>query len=274
MRLDSTVQMGDIECKTKKLEKIDMDYLTENMPKELLNEIEEERLGGQQKEKEFLPDKKAPIYNFFAKNKKIYEFSEQKKKHEIFNIYHSFEFCDEEATNLNFIFRVFRRETGLSGEVEIRDGATGNQIKRELYLDEVIELMKIKSYAELIDKTRGGNLSQQLYNEIGVFFEKLIIAENEDKNINPYALLVRLPIYSNLKRSYSALQEYVNRTESDFRAAEEKRRNIFYVNNDGYDFKEQLRVRAAIRNKMQADGDRQKMKERMSKIRVTIPKEH
>ena len=92
MRLDSTVQMGDIECKTKKLEKIDMDYLTENMPKELLNEIEEERLGGQQKEKEFLPDKKAPIYNFLQKIKRLMNLVNKKRnmKYLIFIIHLSF----------------------------------------------------------------------------------------------------------------------------------------------------------------------------------------
>lgn len=219
MELQDTVQVGDRTVKVEELSKIDMEYLASIMPEEMLRKHEERMLRKKSKkevQEKYLPNPRVPIYSFIeADNRPITQF----------------EFIDDNGNQLVAI------DSSKSAGVRIIDTNIGKIYAGstlDSYLGEIEEgCGDIIHYARFIDKITGGNLEQQLENELGTYFKKTIVAHNAGK-YSIYSRFSRvksdgkLPIFANLEKSYEKLKEYVGETAIDFNAEEHNRREEFY----------------------------------------------
>lgn len=223
MKLESTVQLKDKTIKVRDLANINMKWLAEQMPEEMLVLIEEVKRLKEEEHFEgesYLPDKKTPIYDFF----KGYQDTER-----------AFTFYDEEGIELKFEISAYYNS------IIIRNGDdTWKKSFELIYNSEREELdleFKIKTYTEFIDKIVGSNISQQFCNEFGTYFEKRAINGKHYKDM--YPTIKELPIYRNLQESYDYLKEECKKTEKVFRDKEAKNREEFYKKDN---FKNSLKV--------------------------------
>lgn len=150
----------------------------------------------------YIPDKKTPIYDFF--------------KHKVDAPREGFYFYNEDGIELYFE-ELDNNWLKISGddETSVRGYISDNSEK-------IVYTMK--AYAEFIDKILGSNLSQELFNEIGTFYEKITI-----ENASEWEFIRKLPILRNLQKSYDKLKEQVNETELNFRSKEKEKRDKFYA---------------------------------------------
>lgn len=152
----------------------------------------------------YIPDKKTPIYDFFKDKVDVPR--------------EGFYFYNEEGIRLYFKKdKRNRNYIKISGEDETSKIAyMSDNSNKKVYT--------IKTYAEFIDKIIGTNLSQQLFNEIGTFYEKITIEDAHE-----WDLIEKLPILRNLQKSYDKLKKQVNETELNFRSKEKEKRDEFYA---------------------------------------------
>lgn len=224
MRLANTVQMGDETVRVQDLANIDMEWLEQRIPEEMLTDIENERLIQENNEnfkERYIPDRNTPIYSLVANTPKINQ--------KIFSFY-----------------------DGLGSELECNFNdndlwiGTGGYLSRynRLYVsyDSLEKIDTVIRYVNFIDRITGTNLSQQFYNEIGTFYKKIMVEQKNGTlpiNENEWKIIDKLPILKNLLKSYNRLREYVNRTQLDFESQENVKRKRFYENNK---FKNELKV--------------------------------
>ena len=216
MELQDTVQIGDLTVKVKELSKIDMEYLASIMPEEMLREYEEGMLSQESREvqEKYLPDSKVPIYSFVKVAKEPitqFEFIDD-KGNPLVAIDHPVDDVRIIDKNIGKIYTGFRGGASYDGVIE--EGC-GNVIH----------------YARFIDKIIGGNLEQQLENELGTYFKKNIISNNAGEYSDGLFFSIvnsKLPIFANLKKSYEKLKKCVVETEIDFNTEEHNRREEFY----------------------------------------------
>lgn len=221
MKIAKTVQIGDTTINVKDLAKISMDWLSEQVPQELLIDIESKKLKKEEKKKTkdiYVPDAKTPIYDeFLIKQGK----------------YSEYYFYNEKGIKLHLPkygdFLVVDSETKIEGKFD-----RFNAIRKNT---------NIINYARLIDSILKSNLEQQLLNELGVFVEKQLLRRdivwiNDEEDIK---LMSKLPIFSNLLKSYNNIKKQVEETQIDFRGEEKAKRDKFYEERQSQ-FKKDLKV--------------------------------
>ncbi|MCI8654611.1 MAG: hypothetical protein HFJ48_01875 [Clostridia bacterium] len=231
MMIDDTVELGNKKVKAKELRKIDMNWLAEKIPESMLEEIEERKLlielnreERNKLKKRYSTDRKIPIYDFVKDS----ETSSKTKKDRFFD------FEDEEGN----VITCFQKSYSNGIQLKIGSRDLWSEIDMSEYRKSII--IKVREYANFIDRVLDANLSEQLDSELGNFFKKVCIADARKENQREIKELMRkLPIFANLCFSYENLEEYAERTGVDFKAQEEIRRNRFYRDNK---FKNEIRV--------------------------------
>ncbi|MCI8699994.1 MAG: hypothetical protein HFJ47_01465 [Clostridia bacterium] len=250
MRLANTVQIGDETVRVQDLANVDMEWLAERIPEEMLNDIENERLIQENNEnfkERYIPNRKTPIYDFF---------DEEIDVNKIF----SFCFYNENGSKLVLIMHALKYAIILTDENMMK--TTDMKAAVGVSYDTILKIMSTVDYAEFIDETIGSSLSEELENEIGIWFEKIITKKTKIYN-NLYDELTpreeqsidKIPILHNLQISYNRLKIHIDRTESDFRTQENTKRNRFYENNQ-------------LKNELKIDSSKQK-----KLIRLMLQKE-
>lgn len=240
MALSDTVVLGDKTVKVQDLANIDMEWLAERIPEEMLTDIENEMLIQENNEnfkERYIPNRKTPIYDFF---------NEEIDVNEIF----SFDFYNENGSKLVLIMHALKNGIILTDEHMMK--TTDMKAVAGVSYDTILKIMSTVYYAEFIDETIGSSLSQELENEIGIWFEKIITKKTKIYN-NAYDQLTpkeeqsidKIPILHNLQISYNRLKIHIDRTESDFRTQEDTKRKKFYENNQ-------------LKNELKIDSSKQK----------------
>ena len=173
MYIRNTVELGDQVVRVKDLAKINLEWLAAHMPEKMLEEWEELKLreeGRIIEGKKYIPDAKIPILEFLVD----LEFITKKKQ-----VIKGFIFINEEGRELRV--REFGYESTHEPYIEIEslDGRFILDNKIEFYGKPISEVEESLQYASFIDKVIGGNLEQQLKNEIGVFLEKAVKSNNK-----------------------------------------------------------------------------------------------
>lgn len=224
MTLADTVQIGDMTVKVQDLANIDMEWLEQRIPEEMLIAIENKRLEdeGKNNEKEkYIMDGRLLIY-------KVIQNLPTEKQYE-------FDFYDNDKYKMHLTKFV-------DPAIKIEGVAFWNT--QQLSLETEKKLDTVYSYVEFIDDMVDSNLSQQFYNEMGSFFELIVINHHDDptNRVHSYEidrLIKKLPIFNNLYKSYKKLERYVDKTKDAFEQQEEVNRKKFYENNQ---FKNELKV--------------------------------
>ena len=208
MKISNTVQIGDRIVKTKELSKIGIDWLSKDVSIEILSDIEDEKLKEEGKDKlkeKYVPDKRTPIYDFFS------------KEHEI-SLDSKFTFLDENGVERN-IEHTFGSALYPYYNINL-DGISEFDINANIFR----KIRSIMKYVNFIDSIKHYELSKQVNNEIGNFLDKIYI--NEECNggyIDEEAELKKLPIYSNLLKSYEQTRIDVKQDERSFRVREKNK---------------------------------------------------
>lgn len=230
MKVATTVQIGDMTVNVKDLSRIDLYWLAEQVPQQMLIDIEDEQLRKEGKinvKQKYIPDNKTMIYNEFEK---IDKFSRDDE----------YVFYNESGTKLYYRFKWDNIYL-----MRYLENENGDYIKassdRFLPIDNNTKIIK---YAELIDKIIGGNLKQQLLNEIGVCIEKQILRNDMTKDKRTdlderKKIIQKLPILSNLSKSYKKVMQQIEETKMNFGGQEKAKRDGFYQKDQ---FKDDLRV--------------------------------
>ena len=225
MKIAKTVQIGDTTINVKDLAKISMDWLSEQVPQEMLIDIESKKLKkeGKKKTKDiYVPDAKTPIYDEFLIKAR--------------DNYSEYYFYNESGIKLHLpaysSFLVVDSETKIEGNFD-----RFNAIRKNT---------NIINYAKLIDSILKSNLEQQLLNELGVFVEKQLLRSDIKKSSytddeKDKKIMSKLPIFSNLLKSYNNIKKQVEETQIDFRGEEKAKRDKFYEERQSQ-FKNDLKV--------------------------------
>ena len=230
MKVATTVQIGDMTVKVKDLAEIDLDWLAEQVPQQMLIDMEDEQLRKEGKvniKQRYMPGSKTLIYHEFEK---IDKFSRDDE----------YAFYNESGTKLYYRFK-----WDTIYLMRYLENENGDYIKassdRFLLIDNNTKIIK---YAELIDKIIGGNLKQQLLNELGVCIEKQILRKDMPKDKRTdlderKKIIQKLPILSNLSKSYQKIMQQIEETKMNFGGQEKAKRDEFYQKNQ---FKDDLKV--------------------------------
>lgn len=226
MKVATTVQIGDMTVNVKDLSGIDLYWLAEQVPQQMLIDIEDEQLRKEGKgtiKQKYMPDSKTPIYDEFEKIGKLYHDDE-------------YVFYNESGTKLYYRYS----ECHKCLENENQDYIEGSSERFE----PIDKNFNIINYAKLIDKLTNGDLQQQLLNELGVCIEKQIL--RNDKGKSSYIMMDerekiirKLPILRNLSKSYNRVMQQIEETKMDFGGQEKAKRDEFYQKNQ---FKDDLKV--------------------------------
>lgn len=227
MRLANTVQMGDETVRVQDLANIDMEWLEQRIPEEMLTDIENERLIQENNEnfkERYIPNRKTPIYSLVANTPKM-----NKNVFSFYNGVGSELECTYEKSKEYLWICTRGSDLSRSNRIYVSD-------------DSLEKIDTVIRYVNFIDRITGTNLSQQFYNEIGTFYKKIMVEKKNGTlpiNENEWKIIDKLPILKNLLKSYNRLREYVNRTQLDFESQENVKRKRFYENNK---FKNELKV--------------------------------
>lgn len=210
MNVEKTVQLGEEEVRTTELSKIDMNWLSSKVSRQMLEEIELRRLNkeGKNAVERYVPDAKTPIYDFMSVER---------------NFNDNIGFFNEEGIKASLM--IIRK--GKRYEVKIHGDDDSELTNYHVNLFIIININNVMEYAKFIDSIIGSNLSQKFANEIGVFFEK----KATSKKI-VYDREKRLPIYRNLLKSYQKIEQEYEETKISFRGQENIKRETFYQQNN------------------------------------------
>ena len=167
MYIRNTVELGDQVVRVKDLSKINLEWLAMRMPEEMLEECEEsilKQVGIRIEGKKYVPDTKTPIIEFIKQGEQVLK---------------GFIFINEEGLELRV--REFGYEDSHKPYIQIEslDGTCITDEKIEFYSSPIRAVQELIQDASFIDKVIGGNLEQQLKNEIGVFLEKAVKSNNQ-----------------------------------------------------------------------------------------------
>ncbi len=225
MKISNTVEIIDMTVKAKELSKIGIDWLAKDVSLEMLSDIEDEKLkeeGNEKVKEKYVPDKRTPIYDFFSK----------KQETSLDNKFTFFEFGRKEYIEYNYICS---RNTLVSYYAINISGIHKMSLNRIQFK----KINNIRGYANFIDIVKGCKLLEQVNNEIGNFLNEIHSNKCNNIYIDIEEELKKLPIYSNLLKSYEQTRIDVEKDEGSFRGREKAKREKFYREQQ---FKENLKV--------------------------------
>lgn len=169
MYVRNTVELGNQVVRVKDLAKINIEWLAAHMPEKMLEEFEELKLGQEDRKingKKYVPDAKVPIFDYIES-----EIPEIK----------GFIFTNEEGIKLRARDFDYDHENNIKPYIKI-EALDGNCITDERinwYCRPIKDSGELLHYANFIDRVIGGNLEQQLKDELGVFLEKAVKSNNQ-----------------------------------------------------------------------------------------------
>ena len=208
------------------LGKIDVEWLSQYIPKSMLVELENRRLDkeGNRVENRYLPVPKAVIFEMLKKSrdtksgvyKKRYELLKENGGKLYVTIMEDWGFGGWTRNNPCYN-RVVMEAGGI-----IKEGR-GAQLGMDGFYKEAKSLNDALTYANLLDRIFNTDFEQQLLQEI--------------KDLYIDRIHKKCPIYDNLIKSFRTMQYEYEETKLDFEATEYLKRKQFYEKNK---FKEQL----------------------------------
>ncbi len=210
------------------LKKINIDWLAEQIPESMLEEIEKKALEKEERknvDKMFMPDSKTPIYDFFSGS---YDWFKEEVKsgwgfHE--RIYQT-KYIDDYG-----IEKEVTIDTGTFEQYVVSSGGATKTIYNGRFVNEIRNIVK---YTTFLDRILGTNLTRQLLCEIEKGHKKL---DKNDFHEKIYVNKKKSKMYENLRTSFKKIKKQCENTEIDFRGCEEKRRKDWYQR---YSFKEDI----------------------------------
>lgn len=235
MKIARTVQIGDKIVKVKELSKIGIDWIAKDVSLEMLSDIEDEKLKEEGKDnvkEKYVPDRRTPVYNFFSKEQEV-------------PLDNTFTFLDENGVE-GYIKNKYECAIAEGYTLDIR--GLGKIFLLRRYIKNI---NTIRRYANFIDTIKGCELLEQVNNEIGNFLNKIYINEEcKGGYIDKDEVLKKLPIYSNLLKSYEQTRADVKQDEGSFRGREKANREKFYREQQ---FRENLKVITERQDKTNED---------------------
>ena len=218
------LQIGDIG-------KITLDWLAQYIPQNMLEEIEDERLAkeGREKVERYLPDSKTVIYNYF--DGKIHGADMQviENDSDKYETKYEYIFTDKSGNKKRLLFALRKNDNTRSEEyskMELFSASVCDEKKGKtiFFSDNMAKKLSIGYliYAILLDRIFQTNLA----NDIAIEYGNII--ENSNSRKSTYWSWGKSKIFKNLLKSYWNIERECRATISTFMRREQTNRRTFY----------------------------------------------
>lgn len=249
-----------LPLRVKDIPKISIDWLAEQVPDNMLRQIEKERLkqNGEKVEDMYVPDSRIPIYLFFQKCDQKEDLNDEYryKKYE-------YDYEDENGLKCKVIVDGIdypRIEIIQKGEASKKYALERHKRLTSFNYDDIKfkEFIEVIEYAKFLDNIFGNNFMNEFFIDLHRGMSKNCYGYYEEQNplnefvkeivylfrISTYTTPLKIsPIYDALRANYRKLKKEYSRNEFEVFGENESRREKFYEkNNSRNQFRQQYRL--------------------------------